>query len=313
MELLDISFVIGIPPMSVLRITCLVVMSWCVFLSSLQESAGLSVDDFVRIRCNGWNSTSWIWWEGSVSGVLPQQQSKTLFSIIGFNVARCVRGKDSNMYLLSREIQLMLDPVTRKKVSSWENPWTNERVDVVHVANDPVQQIFPSDFDAPSKKLNGERGVVFFDLPLLYPNPLASNTTLYRYSPYPLYQSEEYFKFFFSRQDLMRKPESVDDVEISWLRHSQWLPWMNMGMIPGQIIQSAQGIKVRSFFELPQILQDEVNVRMKLYEDAPICFLEGDNETSWTYFRDHYSEYVKNVEFPIPKETENRRCVPNLV
>ena len=40
--------------------------------------------------------------------------------------------------LVSREILLYKDPKTGEVLSKWENPWSGETVDVLHVANDPV-------------------------------------------------------------------------------------------------------------------------------------------------------------------------------
>ena len=46
--------------------------------------------------------------------------------------------KGAGFKLVSREILLYKDPVTDEVLATWENPWTGETVDVLHVANDPV-------------------------------------------------------------------------------------------------------------------------------------------------------------------------------
>ena len=77
---------------------------------------------------------------------------------------------------------LYLDPETREVLETWTNPWTGETVEVVHVANDPVNMHRP--FHAYDE--NGEgysfdglvrngRVIVSSAYPLFYPNPLGGD------------------------------------------------------------------------------------------------------------------------------------------
>jgi hypothetical protein len=45
---------------------------------------------------------------------------------------------DGQWWLITRELSYYLDPKTSEKLTHWTNPFTNEIVNVVHVANDPV-------------------------------------------------------------------------------------------------------------------------------------------------------------------------------
>ena len=65
------------------------------------------------------------------------------------------------------------------------------------------------------------------------------------------------------------KITEVSQVILSWDRIGPWLPWMKMGNKPGQLIYSAQGLKIDSFSELPEWLQAEINNRLPLYKEAP--------------------------------------------
>ena len=56
---------------------------------------------------------------------------------MGYNVGRCEK-IDGDWYLITREISYYTDPLTNKRIDSWNNPMTGETVTVAHVANDPV-------------------------------------------------------------------------------------------------------------------------------------------------------------------------------
>ena len=45
---------------------------------------------------------------------------------------------------VSREILIYMDPSSNEILRAWTNPWTGEEVEVVHVANDPVNMRGPS-------------------------------------------------------------------------------------------------------------------------------------------------------------------------
>ena len=58
------------------------------------------------------------------------------------NIRQCATVQDAErgtgFKLVTREILLYQDPKTGEVLEKWENPWTGEEVDVLHVANDPV-------------------------------------------------------------------------------------------------------------------------------------------------------------------------------
>ena len=56
------------------------------------------------------------------------------------NVRQCVSVTNDQgevgYRLISREVMLYLDPDTGEVLRTWDNPYTGETVDVIHVAND---------------------------------------------------------------------------------------------------------------------------------------------------------------------------------
>ena len=41
-----------------------------------------------------------------------------------------------------------------------------------------------------------------------------------------------------------------------------------------------------------------------MYQEAPRCFFATSNETSWTYFREHFEEYLEGAQFPVPEQSD---------
>jgi hypothetical protein len=102
-------------------------------------------------------------------------------------------------------------------------------------------------------------------------------------------------------------------MDLSWTRISPVLPWMNMStQYNGTLIFSAQGSKIDSLNQMDEILLNEILNRIPLYQNAPNCQLDTPSETSWTYFKKYFSEYLSNTqEFPIPKSKEDAPCLHN--
>ena len=82
------------------------------------------------------------WWHGRAYSRRMGERDKHLFNVEGMNVRSCTSVSDDEKgkgyKLVSREILLYKDPKTDEVLATWENPWTGETVDVLHVANDPV-------------------------------------------------------------------------------------------------------------------------------------------------------------------------------
>ena len=112
--------------------------------SNLNDAASTNIQtlgalELVRTRCSTDGSNVYTQWQGSVYAFVPQERQRKLFNIIGMNVARCLQDRQGQWFLTSRELTFYLDPQTNEILNYWQNPWTEEVVPVVHVANNPVQ------------------------------------------------------------------------------------------------------------------------------------------------------------------------------
>ena len=109
----------------------------------------LNVKDVIRIRASTDEmQTTFVQWEGEVlyahacanrqeypllmamyrSIYKPGQRPLYAFNVLGMNAARAKELEDGSYDLLSRELQLYLDPATNKILHQWTNPFTNESV-----------------------------------------------------------------------------------------------------------------------------------------------------------------------------------------
>jgi Protein of unknown function (DUF1838) len=272
----------------------------------------LGTPEFLRTRCSMDERNSYIEWRGAVYAFVPGEKQQKLFNIVGMSVARCFQNQQQQnqqpeWVITSRELNFYLDPKTNQVLTRWQNPWTQEELPVMHVANNPVQSVLRSG----EYPVSIDHGKVTFtlDIPLTYPNVLASDPKFEDYSRDRFYQAGEFFKFTVPLATIVN-PSTVtaSDVSGSWHRIGPWLPWMKMKGKPGHLIYSATLQKRLNFDELSPVLQQEINSRLPLYREAPTCFLAVKNETSWTYFQKHFDAYLQGVQFPIAETDSPPPC-----
>jgi hypothetical protein len=232
------------------------------------------------------------YWEGHVYSRMSGEKDRKLFNVMGMNVRACTTVTDpqrgSGYRLVSREIMLYLDPTTNQLLRTWKNPWTGKEVEVIHVANDPVN-MRPLFARGPQGdyKFGGtiKDGWVWLttEVPLFYTNPLAGDYQEYVGGNY---QVIEMFNNFMREDDLLDASQpTVEGALVGWSRVSPWLPWMEMGDRPGQMIFHAAGKKLKKWDDLPDLMKREVVANYPLYKTPPPLDDNRPNETSWTYFK----------------------------
>jgi hypothetical protein len=239
-----------------------------------------TAEAFVRVRASTVDEPVVTWWKGSVMAVVPGKKPERIFGFEGFNVARMV--KDAEGYqMLSREFAVYRDPKTNLILRSWNNPYTNVANQVFHVQNDPVNHKFKHGMPMPFYEQAGHI-MLFFDVPLAYPNPLPVKD-FPKESGHDLYWGSEHFGFMVDRKELESDKPNVP-MTLSWSRNSPWMPWMRMGQREGLLTFAAIGAKLNSFEDLPDDLKQLIRSDYKKYEFAP-SKLETPNATTWTEYR----------------------------
>lgn len=261
------------------------------------------IERFIRARCATDGRDVFVSWSGTVEAELGDGSRRHLFDVIGMSATRCGRDDHGGWYLTSRELMLYLDPATGAPLQRWHNPWTGAEVTVVHVANDPVQSRLPTEIPA---VIDGEQTRFVVDVPLRYPNPLAADPRLRRYSPEADYVAHERFEL--SSPTAALASATSASMTLTWDREGPWLPWMEMGSRPGRLIYRSRGEKLSDWSKLPALLRREVDDRLPVYRHAPRCLTDHRNVTSWTYFAAHVDDYLSGARFPVPEPPSDSRC-----
>jgi len=242
------------------------------------------------------------YWLGTAFSRRMGERDKVLFDVEGMNVRACSTISDpkrgTGYHLVTREILLYKDADTGDVLKTWENPWTGEEVDVLHVANDPVNSKgYVNGRDGKPGKfagdIIGDKWQMNFTIPLFYPNPLASE---YQKEIGGTYHATEMFNFLGDVGDLTDMSKNTADVQIGWARMSDWLPWMNMQGRDGIIYMHTAGRKMDSWDAMPKAFKDDIKKYYPDYVTPPPAGDPRKNMTSWKYYKE-----VKEGKIEVPK------------
>ena len=247
-----------------------------------------------KVQCSTVDGEAVVYhWSGRVFARSPGEPDRHIFNVEGMNVRQCVTVMDpvrgTGYRLVSRELMLYLDPRTNEILRRWTNPVTDQEVEVIHVANDPVNSrpTYERNADGTPFRFSGRvsQGKVFlnFEAPLFYVNPLGGDYQEYVGNQY---HAMEIFDFSMQEADLIDGSRPRADPAIAWVRISPWLPWMRMGGRPGGLVFNAVGqTMANGIADLPAVLRDEIAANYPIYDTPPPGDDARPNATSWTYFR----------------------------
>jgi len=257
----------------------------------------LSMEEFADVRCYS-DTTEQVYfqWRGYAYVQRPGERQRLTFEVLGVNVGRCLKDKDG-YNLVTREVQFYLNPATSEVMDLWENPWTGEQLTVMHGANSPVQTHLPYRVSLPLDSLGPTKSVGQY-IPLAYKNPLFEEK-FREYAPQEWFQSTEIFRFSFH-------PSEPASVGVIRNRVGQFLPWMKMGDREGTLNIVAHGQRYNDFKSLDPTLKQLIEERAPGYKNAPRCFAQEKNATSWTEFKKHFDAYLNHEVFP--KDIEEEIC-----
>lgn len=230
------------------------------------------------------------YWKGVMYSRVPGEPDRLLFNVEGMNVRQCGPLADAGnggFRLVSREILLYEDPATGEVLRTWNNPWTGKTVNVIQVANDPVNGNYGM-VGRDGKPLKpfittmGDHWWVSLTVPLFYPNPLGGD---YQQYVGGTYHATEFFNFFGSVKDLLNPKADTADLAVGWERISSWLPWMEMGDRPGIVYFQTAGRKLEKWDDISSTMKAEIDKNYPAWRNPPPLDDQRRNETSWTYFK----------------------------
>lgn len=232
------------------------------------------------------------WWHGRAYARVPGEKDRLLFRVEGMNIRQCATVEDvelgTGVRLVTREILLYMDPKTGEVLDTWSNPWTGEEVKVIQVANDPVNNgpFFPMGASGRPFPWTGStsegRWWMTSTIPLFYTNVLGGN-----YQEYVggTYHATEMFNFMGDLESLVSEETVSANVQVGWVRMSQWLPWMKMGDRIGVMYMHTAGKKLEDGDNMSELMHQEIATNYPDYVAPPPVDDDRPNETSWTYFK----------------------------
>lgn len=197
-------------------------------------------------------STKYGWAQGLVQGVRPGEAVRDL---VGFTMLSCARllpndGEDGGYKKVLREIGLYTDLKSGEIIEEWQNPYLNETVRVVPIANDPFNHTItdyrpsPPSYGglnkvAPPKvplqfdwTRRGDRLNMLSYINLFYPSALQP-AKWPRENASPFNQVTETFLYQIDWKDMQDPNKTSVEYHGTWGRTTPWLPWMLMGPTPG--------------------------------------------------------------------------------
>jgi hypothetical protein len=234
------------------------------------------------------------WWKGGAFSRVPGERDRHLFDVEGMNIRQCQNFQDEKrgygFRSVSREILLYKDPQSGEILRKWKNPWTEKEVEVIHVANDPVNMRRPMYAMSAEGKPHtvdltvvGNRVWTGGEAPLFYKNPLAGDYQEYVGNDYHAMEALNSYTY---ADDLFDASQAkLKSYTLSWARFSEWLPWMEMGGRTGMMIFTTVGGRVDNFAKLPNSIRKEIEANYPIYKEPPPITDDRPNETSWTYMK----------------------------
>lgn len=232
------------------------------------------------------------YWSGDAYSRRQGEADRLLFRAEGMNIRQCVSVNDpvrgAGYKMVSRELLIYRDARTGEVLKKWTNPWTNETLDVLHVANDPVNSTsYVTGRDGQPVRWSGtslgDTWMNSITVPLFYNNPLGG---AFQAEVGGTYHATEMFNFSGSLANLLDPDTTTAAARITWVRISDWLPWMKMGGRDGDIYFNTTGVKLEKFEDMPAPMLNELRAHYPTYVAPPPLDDTRPNETSWTYYRD---------------------------
>lgn len=197
-------------------------------------------------------STKYGYYHGLVQGVRPGEAVRDLVGFTGFSCAKLMpnEGGDPGYRKVLREVGYYTDLKSGEIIEEWTNPYFDEVVKVVPIANDPfnhtITDFYPAppsygglNQDAPPKiplmldfSRNNDRLNLFSHINLFYPSALRPDQWP-RESSGPFNQVTENFLYQIDWNDMQDANKTSVEYDGSWSRITPWLPWMLMGPSTG--------------------------------------------------------------------------------
>jgi len=233
-------------------------------------------------------STKYGFAEGIVQGVRANEALRDLFGFTMVSCARLLPHEDGVGYRkVLREIGFYTDLKTGEILTEWYNPYLDEVVKVVPIANDPFNHTITNFYpDPPSYgglnqekppriplildfRRRGDLLNLFSHINLFYPSALQPDKWP-RESSGPFNRVTEIFLYFIDWNAMQDPKRTSVEYNGTWSRVTPWLPWMLMGPSEGHCIYHTFMGAVDSIDRLPnQKTVEYIRANYPKYLEAP--------------------------------------------
>ncbi len=269
-------------------------------------------------------STKYGWAQGIVQGVRPGEANRDL---VGFTMLSCAKliplaaGEEGPGYRkVLREIGLYTDLKSGEIIEEWKNPYLNETVKVVPIANDPfnhtITNFYPSppaygglNRAAPPKiplqldwTRRGSTLNMMSHINLFYPSALQPAKWA-RESGAPFAQVTEMFLYNIDWAEMQDAKKTSVEYHGVWSRSTPWLPWMLMGPTPGHAQYYTEMGAVDDINKIDRRTLDYVQKKYPKYLQAPATWEEPSLSSLEWYAKEQKPAPVVAGQ-PVPRAPE---------
>ncbi len=245
----------------------------------------------VRIWGNLKPVTKHGYYKGWLFAVRPDKKVETIMGFEGFSSCRMIEQEDGSYRRLNREVGYYTDLKTGEIIEEWYNPYIDETVQIVPIANDPYNMHFQETFSRPPSQggLNQEayeplplqldwdvdRDALYLNqnVHLFHKNALDPETWP-RESAGENLQASELFQFILNLNDMQNEEMTSIPARGNWVRIAPWVPWMLMGQAPGNLLYKARIARFDSLDGIPDHIVKYTEDNYPKFTDAPTEWVE---------------------------------------
>jgi len=209
---------------------------------------------------------------GEVWGWVPGEGNRLLFRSYGIGASHVER-VENGWRFFHREVMYYLDPQSGEILDTWLNPYTDRRVEVMHILNDPVHRFYAisgGPFAAPFPYTAHDDDLVFRISIFSFRDSPLKRAEYPLHSAHDQYQAAELWTMHGRVSEVMNPDVSSASCVTAWARVGQWLPFMEMGNQPGIMVYHSDSYKLLGgVAELPATIRSHTEKHHPEYLESP--------------------------------------------
>ena len=227
------------------------------------------------------------WYRGVGMGFRPDEAGRDLFGIMGLGSSRLIPFEDKPGYTnVRRECGYYYDLETGEVLDTWVNPYTNEEVEVLHIANPQINRplepvlrgarLYDDPVEAEKEpepylldwQIAGDMLFAEQHAHLYAKNPLDPEVWV-RESAGPMVRITDSTSYVCSLADMQNPDLTSIDESGKWVHVRPWQPFMLMGDAPGFFMFRCFTGSASNLSDLPQDIVATVEERNPDFLTAP--------------------------------------------